>query len=94
MATQCQYSCLENPMDRGAWQTTVHGVAKSQTRLTWLSTHARTHTHAFSNLTSVGIRGAYPPLGNHGQLPGEEGTTAGLCSQALLAIPLLCSTAS
>ena len=28
-----QYSCLENPMDRGAWQATVHGVAKSQTRL-------------------------------------------------------------
>ena len=27
-----QYSCLENPMDRGAWQATVHGVAKSQTR--------------------------------------------------------------
>ena len=26
-----QYSCLENPMDRGAWQTIVHGVAKSQT---------------------------------------------------------------
>ena len=26
-----QYSCLENPMDRGAWQTTVHGVTKSQT---------------------------------------------------------------
>ena len=29
-----QYSCLENPMDRGAWQATVHGVAKSQTWLT------------------------------------------------------------
>ena len=28
-----QYSCLENFMDRGAWQATVHGVAKSQTRL-------------------------------------------------------------
>ena len=27
------YSCLENSMDRGAWQATVHGVAKSQTRL-------------------------------------------------------------
>ena len=27
-----QYSCLENPMDRGAWQATVHGVAKSRTR--------------------------------------------------------------
>ena len=26
-----QYSCLENPMDRGTWQATVHGVAKSQT---------------------------------------------------------------
>ena len=26
-----QYSCLENPMDRGAWQATVHGVAKSCT---------------------------------------------------------------
>ena len=25
-----QYSCLENPMDRGAWPATVHGVAKSQ----------------------------------------------------------------
>ena len=28
-----QYSGLENPMDRGAWQATVHGVAKSQTQL-------------------------------------------------------------
>ena len=31
-----QRSCLENPMDRGAWRATVHGVAKSQTQL---STH-------------------------------------------------------
>ena len=29
-----QYSCLENSIDRGAWQATVHGVTKSQT---WLS---------------------------------------------------------
>ena len=28
-----QYSCLENPMDRGAWRATVHRAAKSQTRL-------------------------------------------------------------
>ena len=28
-----QYSCLENSMDRGAWQSTVSGVAKSQTQL-------------------------------------------------------------
>ena len=36
-----QHSCLENPMDRGAWWATVHGVAKRQTRLKWLNTHAR-----------------------------------------------------
>jgi len=36
-----KYSCLENPMDRGAWQAIVHGVTKSQTRLKRLSTHAR-----------------------------------------------------
>ena len=32
--TPLQYSCLENPMDRGAWRATVPGVTKSQTRLT------------------------------------------------------------
>ena len=31
--TQLQHSCLENPMDRGAWWAAVHGVAKSHTRL-------------------------------------------------------------
>ena len=31
--TPLQYSCLENPMDSGAWWAAVHGVAKSQTRL-------------------------------------------------------------
>ena len=38
-----QYSCLENPMDRGAWQATVYRVSKSRTRLKWLSKY-RTHT--------------------------------------------------
>ena len=31
--TPLQYSCLDNPMDRGAWWAAVHGVAKSQTQL-------------------------------------------------------------
>ena len=34
------YSCLENPVDRGAWRATVHGLAKSQTQLERLSTHS------------------------------------------------------
>ena len=33
MATQLQYSCLENPMDRGDWWATVHRIAKSQIQL-------------------------------------------------------------
>ena len=41
-----QYSCLENPMDRGAWRATVHGVTKSWTQLKRLSTHS-THTHTY-----------------------------------------------
>ena len=40
-----QYSCLENPMDRGAWWATVHRVAKSQTGLKRLSTHTCIHIH-------------------------------------------------
>ena len=35
-----QYFCLENPMDRAAWQATAHGVARSQTWLKWLSKHS------------------------------------------------------
>ena len=40
-----QYSCLGNPMDRGAWQATAHRVAKSQT---WLNNWTHTHTHTSS----------------------------------------------
>ena len=40
-----QYSCLENPMNRGAWWATVHRVTKSQTQMKRLSAHTQTHTH-------------------------------------------------
>ena len=42
-----QYSYLENPMDRGAWRATVHGVTKRRTQLTHTHqpTHIHTHTH-------------------------------------------------
>ena len=39
-SNQLQYSSLENPIDRGAWKATVHGAAKSWTRLS-------AHTHIF-----------------------------------------------
>ena len=44
-----QYSCLENSMDRRAWQATVHGVTKSWTRLS-VHTHTHTHTHTHKHI--------------------------------------------
>ena len=40
-----QYSCLEKPMDRGAWWATIHRVTKSQTQLKQLSTHNVPYLH-------------------------------------------------
>ena len=39
-----QYSCLGNPMDGGAWQASVHGVVKSQTRLSDFTLTFHFHT--------------------------------------------------
>ena len=46
-----QYSCLENPMDRGAWWAMVQKVAKSQTQLKQLKTHAHTHIHTHTHVS-------------------------------------------
>ena len=55
-----QYSCLENPTDRGAWKAAVHGVAKSWT---WLSDFTFTfHFHALEKEMAT------PPV----FLPGES----------------------
>ena len=65
-----QYSCLENPRDRGAWQASVHGVTQSQTRLKQLSTHARTHYRAWSIRTgTVSTNTRYGILFHLGDLP-------------------------
>ena len=45
-----QYSCLENPIDEGAWQATVHGVTKSWT---WLSDTSPSHLYVFFGEMSV-----------------------------------------
>ena len=49
MGNPFQYSCLENPMDRGAWRSIVHGVTKSRIWLKRLSMHI----HYFKKLGSI-----------------------------------------
>ena len=44
-----QYSCLENPMDRGAWWATVHRVAKNQTRQNTPTQQIKTRFFQFSS---------------------------------------------
>ena len=52
-----QYSCLENPMDRGAWKATVHGIAKDLDTTEWL-THFHNSNHG---QTSAFPLSAHPP---------------------------------
>ena len=62
-----QYSCLENPMDRGAWRATVHGVSKSQT-----TTEATEHTGCVKQIFvyrfSVSV---HPVIGSYCHKPWE-----------------------
>ena len=51
-----QYPCLENPMDRGAWRATVHGVTESQTRL---SMHTSHHRNSNTGKFFMGTVGGY-----------------------------------
>ena len=68
MAIHASVSCLENSMDRGAWWATVHGVAKSQTRLstyTHIHTHNActcTHTHPLCLMVLDGGKSSLPKL--------------------------------
>ena len=68
--TPLQYSCLENPMDGGAWWAAVHGVAKSQT---WLSDFTFTfHFHALEKemaTHSSVLAWRIPGTGEPGGLP-------------------------
>ena len=58
-----QYSCPENPMDRGTWWAIVHGVAKGQIQLKQLSTRTHTHTHTHThNLSHLMHRHTYSTL--------------------------------
>ena len=57
-----QHSCLVNPMDRGAWQATVHRVAKSQTQLSDSYTHTHTHTHTHTQNFTMTFSGSNTPV--------------------------------
>ena len=60
-----QYSCLENPMDRGAWRATVHRVSKSQTRLKWLSTCVHSEILQFLSLHLLNAFWLLPNISNY-----------------------------
>ena len=58
-----QYSCLENPMDRGAWRDTAHRVTKSWTWLKWLRMMTERSLHHFGWLPAVhGIKSLLPTV--------------------------------
>ena len=70
-----QYSCLENPVDGGSWWATVHGVAKSRTRLSdfpftfhfhALEKEMATHSSGLAwRIPGTGEPGGLPSLGSH-----------------------------
>ena len=76
--TPLQYSCLENPMDGGAWQAAVHGVARSRTRLSDF-----TFTFHFPALEkemathSIVLAWRIPGMGEPGGLPSMRSHRVG-----------------
>ena len=73
--TPLQYSCLENPMDGGAWWAAVHGVAKGRTRLSnftftfhfhALEKEMATHSIVLAwRIPGMGEPGGLPSMGSH-----------------------------
>ena len=73
--TPLQYSCLENPMDGGAWRAAVHGVAEGQTQLSdftftfhfhALGKEMATHSSVLAwRIPGTGEPGGLPSMGSH-----------------------------
>ena len=73
--TSLQYSCLENPMDGGAWKAAIYGVAKSRTRLSdftftfhfhALEEEMATHSSVLAwRIPVIGEPGGLPSMGSH-----------------------------
>ena len=75
VGTRLQFSCLENPMEGGAWWAAVHGVARSQTRLSdftftfhfhALEKEMATHSSVFAwRIPGTADPGGLPSMGSH-----------------------------
>ena len=73
--TPLQYSCLENPMDEGAWKAAVHGVAEGRTQLSnfpftfhfhALEKEMATHSSVLAwRIPGMGEPGGLPSMGSH-----------------------------
>ena len=84
--TPLQYSCLANPMDRGAWWAAVHGVARSRTRLSdftftfhfhALEKEMATHSSVLAwRIPGTGEAGGLPSMGSHRVGHGQSNLAA------------------
>ena len=84
--TPLQYSCPENPMDRGAWQTAVHGVTKSRTLLSDFT--FTSHVHALEKEMAThfsGLAWRIPGIEEPGGLPSMGSHRVGHDSSNLVA---------
>ena len=93
--TPIQYSCLENPTDGGAWWAAVHGVAKSQTRLSdftftfhfhLLEKEMATHSSVLAwKKSRTGEPGGLPSMGSH--RVGHDGSDLAAAANRKASIP-------
>ena len=79
----CQYSCLENPNDRGAWWATVHGAEKS-----WTQLMRPTHRATVGYLSCGGVGGGAP--GIQGRWVRDAPQPPAVHKTALLSSPAVC----
>ena len=92
--TPIQYSCLENPMDGGAWWAAVHGVTKSRTRLSdftftfhfhALEKEMATHSSVLAwRIPGTGEPGGLPSMGLHGVRHDWNDLAAAVCFHFLI----------
>ena len=89
-------SCLENPMDGGAWQAAVHGVAKSRTRLSdftftfyfhALEEEMATHSSVLAwRIPGMAGPGGLPSMGSHSQTRLKRLSSSSIYSEQLINI--------